>query len=299
MTVWSPPELDPRSLVPLYYQLYEALKEGIDSSMWRPDGRMPSEPELMRIFDVSRIVIRQALGILEDDGQILRIRGKGTFVAPSKLPQRIGGLSRNLMTHRSDEVRILTLDNRTDLAPRSIRSALGVGPDEGVVRITTLLSVRSFPVAITYSFFGFAEGAELAAVAQPGRLLPPDFTLSDLGLDLAHNMADVEVSDACKFEADRLETLLGSTVFVVSCTEFCRKGDGVRPLERARVIYRGDSLRLMTLDAEAWDSSEPEESWELPLGEASGGDPLATQLNPSSATASLATGSSPSPPADT
>ena len=264
MTVWSPTKLDSRSLVPLYYQLYEVLKEGIDSGMWQPDGRMPSEPELMRIFDVSRIVIRQALGILEDDGQILRIRGRGTFVAPSKLRQRVGGLSRNLVGPRSEEVRILTLDNRTDLAPRSIRSALGVGADEVVVRITTLLSVRSFPVAITYSFFALEEGAELAAIAQPGRLLPPGFTLSDLGIELAHSTADIEVSDACQFEADRLETLLGSTVLVVSCTEFRLGSGGTRPLEQARVIYRGDALRLTNGDPGLLDDVETEGAWGLP-----------------------------------
>lgn len=264
MTIWSPTRLDSKSLVPLYYQLYEVIKEGIDSGMWQPGGRMPSEPEFMRVFDVSRIVVRQALGILEDDGQIVRIRGRGTFVAPSKLRHQVGGLCRTLGAQRSDDVRILTLDNRTDLAPRSIRSALGVGPNEDVVRITTLLSVRSIPVAITYSFFSHAHGAELATVARPGQLLPRNLTLSDLGIRLAHSTAEVEVSDACKFEADRLETLLGSTVLVVSCTEYQYVDSEVRPLESARVIYRGDALRLTTGDTRVVGGVEPEGAWVLP-----------------------------------
>lgn len=264
MTVWSPTKLDSKSLVPLYYQLYEVIKEGIDSGMWQPGGRMPSEPDFMRAFDVSRIVVRQALGILEDDRQVVRIRGRGTFVAPNKLRQRVGGLCRNLEAQRSDDVRILTLDKRTDLAPRSIRSALSIGQTDEVVRITTLLYVRSIPVAITYSFLAHENGAELATIAQPGLLLPPEFTLAHLGIRLAHSTAEVEVSDACKFEANRLETLLGSTVLVVSCTEFHDVDEEVRPLELARIIYRGDALRLTTGESRVAGDVEPEDAWDLP-----------------------------------
>jgi GntR family transcriptional regulator len=246
VTAWHPPQLDPRSLVPLYYQLYEALTESIDSGTWPPSGRMASEPELVRAFGVSRIVVRKALAILEDDGHIVRIQGRGTFVAPTKLRREIGGLCRTLAEARQDGAHILILDNRLDAAPPSVGAALKVAASERVCRITSLLTVRSVPVGITYSYFAQAEGARLAAVAHPGRLLPGDLTLADLGLELAFSTADVEISEACKFEADRLGIRLTSTVLVVSCTEFRPDGDAVRPLEWARVIYRGDALRLAT-----------------------------------------------------
>lgn len=266
--VWRPQQLDPRSMVPLYYQLYEVIKEGIDSDVWPPEGRMASEPEFMRIFGVSRVVVRQALTILEDDGQVVRFRGRGTFVAPTKLRRRIGGLCRNLVESRQDSIQILTLDNRMDVAQPSIRAALDVTSSERVCRITTLLTVLSVPVAITYSYFAQAEGDKLAASAQPGRLLPHDVTLADLGIELAFNTADVEISEACKFEAYRLDINLSSTVLVVSCTEYCRSGDGARPLEWARIIYRGDALRLRTGAGPASPHGAYGDSWsrdEAPL----------------------------------
>ena len=244
----SPARLDSSSLVPLYYQLYEIVRECIDSTLWPPGGRMPSEPKLMKLFDVSRIVVRQALSILEDDGQIVRIRGRGTFVAAAKLRQRVGGLSRQLAQARSDEVRILILDNRVQVAPRSIYSALEVSPDEPVVRLTWLLSVRSLPVAITYSFLAYEVLAPIVAAAKPGHFLPAHLTLEQLGMQLASTTVELEVSDACRYEADKLETLLGSTVLVTACTEFRHTEVGVRPLERARVIYRGEAVVLFTGD---------------------------------------------------
>src|SRR3712207_2077198 len=83
--------LDRTSFVPLYYQLQEVLKEQIESGVWRPGEAIPSEPELARRFGVSRVVVRQALAILSDDRQIVRVQGRGTFVAEPKLDTRAGG----------------------------------------------------------------------------------------------------------------------------------------------------------------------------------------------------------------
>jgi GntR family transcriptional regulator len=58
-----------------------SLKEDILSGRFAPEGRLPSEAELTEIFDVSRVVVRQALQILEDESLITRVKGKGTFVA--------------------------------------------------------------------------------------------------------------------------------------------------------------------------------------------------------------------------
>src|SRR6266540_5432062 len=84
-------KLDRTSAVPLYHQLQEVLKEQIESGLWQPGYALPSEPELGRRFGVSRVVVRMALAILEDDRQIVRIRGRGTFIAKPKLNYRACG----------------------------------------------------------------------------------------------------------------------------------------------------------------------------------------------------------------
>lgn len=48
---------------------------------------LPSEGELQRMFGASRTVVRRALGLLKDEGVILRRRGSGTFTGPKKTPQ--------------------------------------------------------------------------------------------------------------------------------------------------------------------------------------------------------------------
>ena len=245
----SPPsswerQLDRNSFVPLYYQLQEALKQQIESGVWKAGDALPSEPDLARRFRVSRVVVRQALAILEDDRQIVRIRGRGTFVAEPKLDYRAGGLSRLLATPRGADVTVQVLDKRTIKVERSIWEPLGAEPDEEVARLTTLLSLRGVPLAISYSFFHRQEVAWLVDAARVGRSLPSDLTLAQHGLELERSRLSIETSQCGQFEADRFAIPHRSAVFLVLCTEYRRTPDGTAPFEVARVEYRGDIMQF-------------------------------------------------------
>jgi GntR family transcriptional regulator len=237
-------QLDRHSFVPLYYQLQEALKQQIESGVWKPGDPLPSEPEFARRFQVSRVVVRQALAILEDDRQIVRIRGRGTFVAQPKLDYRAGGLSRLLANPRGADVAVQVLDKRTMKVERSISDALEAESDAGVVRLTTLLSLRGVPLAISYSFFHHDEVSWLVQAARVGRRLPADLTLAEHGVELEGSRLSIETSQCGQFEADRFGIPHRSAVFLVLCTEYRRTDEGTVPFEVARVEYRGDIMQF-------------------------------------------------------
>ena len=244
MTGLSAKQLDRNSFVPLYYQLQEVLKEEIESGYWQPGELLPSEHDLARRFGVSRAVVRQALDILEDDHQIVRIRGRGTFVAQPKLDYRAGGLARLLAAPRESVVTIQVLDKRAASGERRIRSALELGSNGELLRLATLLSLDGVPLSISYSFFRRADVAWLDEAAQVGRNLPPELVLSDIGIDLAHSTVSIEASQCGQFEADRFQIAHRSPVFLVLCTEYRRTHDGATPFEVARVEYRGDMVQF-------------------------------------------------------
>jgi DNA-binding GntR family transcriptional regulator len=236
--------LDRSSFVPLYYQLQELVKEQIESGTWRPGDRLPSEPELARRYAVSRVVVRQALAILQDDGQIVRVQGRGTFVAEPKLDARAGGLARLLATPRPPDVTIDVLEAGTPPVEPSIRGGLRVGDRERVLRLTTALSVRGIPLAITYSFFRAADVGWLEDAVGVGRPLPRELVLADHGIELTGSSLSIETSQCGQFEADFFGVPHRSAVFLVLSTELSRIGDRVVPFEVARVEYRGDLLQL-------------------------------------------------------
>ena len=236
--------LDRSSFVPLYYQLQELIKEQIESGGWKPGDRLPSETELARRYAVSRVVVRQALAILRDDGQIVRMQGRGTFVAEPKLDARAGGLARLLAAPRPPEVTIEVLEVGTPPVEPSIRSGLGVDDRERVLRLTTGLTVRGVPLAIAYSFFRAADVRWLEEAVRVGRPLPGELVLADHDIELAGSSLSIETSQCGQFEADRFGIPHRSAVFLVLSTELRRTGTGVVPFEVARVEYRGDLLQL-------------------------------------------------------
>ena len=65
---------------PLYVTVYDKLFKMISEGNFSDDSRLPSEPDLAKRLGVSRSTLRQALALLQDDGLIKNIRGKGNFI---------------------------------------------------------------------------------------------------------------------------------------------------------------------------------------------------------------------------
>ncbi len=88
--------IERNSPVPLYHQLKTMIREQIESGLWKPGDRIPTEHELCRLYGISRSPVRQALKELEYEGVLVRRPGAGTFVseqcprsAPSSTPIRL------------------------------------------------------------------------------------------------------------------------------------------------------------------------------------------------------------------
>lgn len=72
---------------PLYITVYDELLLQITKGEYQAGSQLPSEPDLARKLGVSRATLRQALVLLQDDGLVRNIRGKGNFVLESSYKQ--------------------------------------------------------------------------------------------------------------------------------------------------------------------------------------------------------------------
>ncbi|MDX3906989.1 MAG: FadR/GntR family transcriptional regulator [Pigmentiphaga sp.] len=63
----------------------EQLRQRIESGVFRPDERLPSEAELAGLFGVSRPVVREALMSLQALGYTESQTGRGTFVVSNRI----------------------------------------------------------------------------------------------------------------------------------------------------------------------------------------------------------------------
>ena len=84
--------LDQNDYKPLYAQLSEALAAYIQTKGLKPGDPLPSESELVQHYGISRMTVRLALQRLATEGLLMKVQGKGTFVAEPKLTGVIRGI---------------------------------------------------------------------------------------------------------------------------------------------------------------------------------------------------------------
>jgi GntR family transcriptional regulator len=82
--------LDRSSSLPLWAQLEAELRTALAAGMF--DDRFPTDLELTRRYRVSRHTVREAVGRLQADGLLHRVRGRGTVVERPAFEQRLGAL---------------------------------------------------------------------------------------------------------------------------------------------------------------------------------------------------------------
>ncbi len=73
-----------RQDTPLYEQMKSEIKARIERGEWPINFRIPSENELVEMLGVSRMTAHRALRELASEGVIVRVQGRGSFVAPKK-----------------------------------------------------------------------------------------------------------------------------------------------------------------------------------------------------------------------
>ncbi len=62
--------------VKVYDQLFKKIQDGV----YPPGSKLPSEPNLAEQMGVSRMTLRRALALLQEDGLISNIQGKGNYI---------------------------------------------------------------------------------------------------------------------------------------------------------------------------------------------------------------------------
>lgn len=77
--------VDHMNPTPLYIQLADILREQITSGELRPRSPLPSESDLQQGQGVSRGTVRMAIGVLRNEGLVITISGRGTYVTAERV----------------------------------------------------------------------------------------------------------------------------------------------------------------------------------------------------------------------
>ncbi len=63
-----------------YLQLADILRQRIADGTYRPGAKIPPLLDLQAEFSLSSMTVRRGIGVLVDEGLLVRVPGRGTFV---------------------------------------------------------------------------------------------------------------------------------------------------------------------------------------------------------------------------
>ncbi len=229
--------------MPLYYRAELDLRTAIASGLFKPGDRLPAEWDLAKRYRVSRVTIRTALQRLEEDGLLLRARGRGTFVR------------RDVQTHPKVERNLSALLNfeedilRTGLTPQvCVLDAEWAIPSE---RMRTLLHIQDGVDVLHLRRLGEVDGEPLWFES---RYFAPSIGTHLVHEDLSTASITHLVEEVCQkrvvgtrfhIEAESASSHLAHLLHVeegaplLAC-EFAFFAEQHVPLEAARAVFRAD-----------------------------------------------------------
>lgn len=163
--------LDPTSDRAVFRQIADALREAIDKGRFREGDKLPSETELVEHFGVSRMTVRNALSLLQQEGLVLSEHGKGVFVRPRPPVRRLAS-DRFARRHRDQGKAAFTVE----------AEAAGSGPEMDNLEVKEERPSPDISARL---------GSPRKVLARRRRYLldgrPVEFATSYLPLDLARN----------------------------------------------------------------------------------------------------------------
>lgn len=69
---------------PVYMQIADMIREQIETGEIKPGDKLMSENEMTKAYGVARLTVREALGVLVNEGFLEKKHGKGTFCKMSR-----------------------------------------------------------------------------------------------------------------------------------------------------------------------------------------------------------------------
>ncbi|HZS76738.1 MAG TPA: GntR family transcriptional regulator [Ktedonobacteraceae bacterium] len=231
--------------VPLYHQLKEVLRNEIERGVYKPGDRLPSEPELMREYGVSRITVRQALDELEAEELILRRHGKGTYVAERRIEQELVRLTdfmedmQQAGQNPSSRVLVCVHEQATPAVVRALHLKEGTE----VVRVDRLRLANGRPIAFDTTWLPLRFGELLTGMNLAEETIY-HILETRYSIPVISGAFSITATTADKRQADLLDISPGAALLLIQRISYTTGDEPVYVQDR---YYRPDRVQYRVM----------------------------------------------------
>jgi DNA-binding GntR family transcriptional regulator len=238
------PDLDRHGPDPIYQQIQRWMRTEIATGRWPEHYKLASEIDLAANLNVNRATLRNAISGLIEEGLLIRIHGKGTFVASMTGVEQ--PLAESLITFTegfiAQHISFVTtvLEQKSCLPNAAVRTLLALGEKEEAFFLKRVRNVRGEPLILleNYVVHGCCQGIERT-----------DFTRNSL-FDTLENHFQLKIDWGRRFfqarAADKvvarfLNVPVGSPIMYVQQIVYLADGS---PIEMSNLWIKGDHFQV-------------------------------------------------------
>ena len=230
--------------IPPYVQIAEGLIAQIESGALCPGEQLPPERELSENFGVTRMTLRRALRILDEQGLIIRKHGIGTYIAEPKIDRKMEVVFRfnSHMQQRGFKPRAKLINFEQIMAESSMSKDLMVPISTQIYSILRLRSINHEPVMLESYQIPVPRFPGLDHYDLENRSIY-EILEYEYGVPIARARQSFEPVVAADFEARLLDISVGDALMMEKRLSYDVND---LPIEFGKDRYRGDRFRFVT-----------------------------------------------------
>jgi GntR family transcriptional regulator, histidine utilization repressor len=229
------------STINRYHQVKTFILDGISQGVWSCGERVPSENELVNLCSVSRMTARRALQELFNEGTLIRIKGKGSFVAEEK--QQASLLEIRSIAH---EIRALGSSHKAELlhagyvkADQAIANQLQIKLQQNCAHSQLLHFQDESPLQLEYRWVNLAIASDY--LNQDFKQITPSEYLTSIApvTEAEHQVEAILGDDETR---QRLKVKADEAILLLERKTWCHG----KLVSYARLYHPGNRYRLGT-----------------------------------------------------
>lgn len=140
--------------VPAYMVIHDLIKKSIQDGTYPVGELLPTEPELEKIYKVSRTTIRSAMEMLKEEGFVEIKQGRGTMVLDHRTIQDLNKVTSVTESLRRRGYNVRTKSMYIDIIPASekLSEELHLKTGDSITRVQRIQLIDEKPIAIMKNY---------------------------------------------------------------------------------------------------------------------------------------------------